>query len=91
MEQLISAIKLLASQRTQNLSRLDSGYDRAMNTVVTLRDQYEDLPLKEEHRRTIDSLIDALDDAEAEQVSMAYLAGMMDCILVMNTLQVFKL
>lgn len=91
---LLKALKVLTdSRRALSLSdirKYDSGYEEALDRVVELRDQYESLPLKEEHRRTIDSLVDALDDVETEQVSMAYIAGMMDCVLMIDRLELFQ-
>lgn len=95
MKELVHALKLLAKKRLEfpliDIRKYDPDYETAMDRAVKLRDQYEAMQLKEAYRETIDSLMDALDDAEVEQISMAYLVGMMDCILVMDTLQVFKL
>ena len=58
---------------------------------MELRDRYEDMELKPEDKRTIDSMLDGLDDVEEVQVDLAYLAGLADCLLILDQLELFRL
>ena len=69
----------------------DPDYDEAMSRVVELRDRYEGMELRPEDRETINSMLDGLDDVEEAQVNLAYLAGLADCLLILDRLELFQL
>ncbi len=58
---------------------------------MELRDQYESMALKPEDKETIDSLLDSLDEVEVTQVNLAYVAGLADCLLILERLDLFQL
>lgn len=62
-----------------------------MDKAVELRDQYESMALKPEDKETIDSLLDSLDEVEVTQVNLAYVAGLADCLLILERLDLFQL
>ena len=95
IKDLLKTLKALASKRRE-LSLIDMGkhdpdYAEAMSRVVELRDRYEEMELKPEDKRTIDSMLDGLDDVEEAQVNLAYLAGLADCLLILDRLELFQL
>lgn len=94
MGEMIAILKNLASKRREisliEIRKYDPEYEQAMDKVVKLRDQYEAMDLKPADRKTIDSLLDSLDDVEAAQVDLAYLAGLADCMLILDRLELFQ-
>ena len=95
MKKLIHTLKKLASKRREisliEIRKYDAEYEQAMDKVVELRDQYEDMKLKPDDKQTIDSLLDVLDEVEVTQVNLAYLAGLADCLLILDRLQMIQL
>ncbi len=95
MKELIDTLKKLASKRREisliEIRKYDAEYEQAMDKVVGLRDQYEDMGLRPDDRQAIDSLLDALDEVEVTQVNLAYLAGLADCLLILDRLQLIQL
>ena len=49
------------------------------------------MELRVEDRKTIDSMLDGLDDVEEAQVDLTDLAGLADCLLILNRLELFQL
>lgn len=95
VKDLLRTLKALAGKRRE-LSLIDVGkhdpdYAEAMSRVVDFRDLYEDMELKPEDKQTIDSMLDGLDDVEEAQVNLAYLAGLADCLLILDRLELFQL
>ena len=95
VKDLLRTLKALAGKRRE-LSLIDVGkhdpdYAEAMSRVLELRDRYQDMELKPEDKRTIDSMLDGLDDVEEAQVNLAYLAGLADCLLILDRLELFQL
>lgn len=73
------------------IRKYDSEYEQAMGKAMELKDRYEDIELRPEDKETIDSLLDALDEVEVTQVNLAYLAGLSDCLLILDRLQIMQL
>ncbi len=95
VKDLLRTLKALAGKRRElsliEMGKHDPRYAEAMSRVVELRDRYEDMELKPEDKRTIDSMLDGLDDVEEAQVNLAYLAGLADCLLILDRLELFQL
>jgi hypothetical protein len=95
VKDLLKTLKALASKRRElsliDIGKHDPDYEEAMSRVVELRDRYEDMELRPEDRKTIDSMLDGLDDVEEAQVSLAYLAGLADCLMILDRLELFQL
>ena len=95
VKDLLRTLKALAGKRRElslsDVGKHDPDYAEAMSRVVELRDRYEDMELKPEDKRTIDSMLDGLDDVEEAQVNLAYLAGLADCLLILDRLELFQL
>ncbi len=95
MKELIDTLKKLASKRREisliEVRKYDAEYEQVMDKVVGLRDQYDDMGLRPDDRQAIDSLLDALDEVEVTQVNLAYLAGLADCLLILDRLQLIQL
>ena len=49
------------------------------------------MELEPEKREIIDRMLNAFDDAEAEQVNLAYLAEMTDCLVILDKVELFQL
>ena len=62
-----------------------------MDTAGELRHRYETMALRPEDKGTIDSLLDTLDEVEVTQVNLAYVAGLADCLLILERLDLFQL
>lgn len=80
---LLKTMKILTSKR-QKLSlievrKYDSDHEKAMDVVVDLQNQYETI-------ETIDDLLDALDEVEITPANLAYVAGLADCLLILDRL-----
>ncbi len=92
---LLRILKSLAYKRRErsliDLGKHDLEYEKAMGKVVELGKQKEALELAPEAAETIDELLEAFDTAEMEQVNLAYLAGMADCLLILDRLELFPL
>lgn len=95
MKELIDTLKKLANKRRETslieIREYDSEYEQAMDKAVELRDRYESMELNTAEKKTIDALLDALDEVEAAQVNLAYLAGLADCLLILDKLQLIQL
>ncbi len=95
MKELLETLKSLASKRREisliSIRKFDFEYEQAMDRAVKLRDQYEDMGLKPKDKETIGSMLDALDDVEECEVNLAYLAGLADCLLILDRLQLIQL
>lgn len=95
MNELMETLKKFAGKRREisliEIRKYDNDYEEAMDRTVNLRDQYEAMHLKPEEKQTIDALLDALDDVEVTQVDLSYLAGLADCLLILDRLQLIQL
>ena len=95
MKELMHTLKRLVSKRREisliEIRKYDNEYEAAMDRAVNLRDQYEAMHLKAEEKQTIDALLDALDEVEAAQVDLSYLAGLADCLLILDRLELIEL
>ena len=95
VNELIKTLKALANKRRGismiDIGNYDSDYKNAMERVVELEKKEEELRLSLEARETIDQLLEAFDAAEVEQVNLAYLAGMADCLIILDRLELFQL
>lgn len=95
IKDFLRTLKALASKRRElslvDIGKYDPDYEEAMSKVVELRDRYEEMGLRPEDRKTIDSMLDGLDDVEETQVDLAYLAGLADCLLILDRLELFQL
>ncbi len=95
VKDLLRTLKALAGKRRElsliDMGKRDPDYEEAMSRVVELRDQYEGMDLSPENRETIDSMLDGLDTLEEAQVDLAYLAGLADCLLILDRLELFQL
>lgn len=91
----IDVLKLLASKRMEfslaKMEKNDTHYHDLMKNVADLFNQYEQLELPTEVKTFMEDLLTARDMAEIEATSLAYLAGMEDCILILKELKVIEL
>jgi len=94
-DETMNVLKLLANKRMElSIARLeteDQHYHDLMKNILDLSNQYEQLTLPSESKAVIDDLWAARDMAELEEMSLAYLAGMEDCLLVLQDLKVIEL
>lgn len=95
VQDLLKTLKTLAGKRREisliEVRKYDSEYKLAMDRVVELRDRYEDMDLRSEDKETIDSLLNSLDEVEVTQVNLSYLAGLADCLLILDRLKLIQL
>ena len=95
VKDLLRTLKALAGKRREvsliDFGKYDSDYEEAMNQVVEFGKKKEGLRLSQEAGETIEKLLEALDTVEAEQVNLAYLAGMADCLMILDRLELFQL
>lgn len=95
IKDILKTLKALASKRRElsliEVRKYDSDYEQAMGKVVELRDKYEEMELKPEDKEIIEALLDSLDEVEIAQVNLDYLAGLADCLLILDRLELFQL
>lgn len=95
IKDILKTLKALASKRRElsliEVRKYDSDYEQAMGKAVELRDKYEEMGLKPEDKEIIEALLDSLDEVEIAQVNLAYLAGLADCLLILDRLELFQL
>lgn len=95
VKDLLKTMKALAGKRLElsliDIRKYDSDFEKAMGKAVELRDQYEAMELNPEDKETIDALLDSLDDVDMAQVNIAYVAGLADCLLILDRLELFQL
>ena len=95
VKDLLNTLKALAGKRREisliEVRKYDPDYEEAMDKAVELRNRYETMVLKPEDKETIDSLLDSLDEVEVTQVNLAYVAGLADCLLILERLDLFQL
>lgn len=94
-DETMNVLKLLANKRMElsiaRLEKEDHHYHDLMKNVAELSNQYEDLDLPLSAKALIEKLFTAKDMAEIEETSLAYLAGMKDCLLILKDLKVIEL
>ena len=92
---LIEELKALARRRMEKtlhrISSKDQGYNEVMEEVILLEKQYETLNLEPDTRGIIDKLMEGRDAVELETVSLAYLAGIEDGILILKELDLIEM
>lgn len=95
MKELVKTLKKLSWNRWENslvdIKKFDPEYEQAMDRVVEFEQQYEEMELRPEDRTAIDGLLNALDDIEECEVSLAYLVGMSDCLMILDGLDLIQL
>lgn len=95
VKDLISTLKALANKRREisliDISKYDSDYANVMKRIIELDEKREALNLPQEARETMDEFLKALDAVEEEQVNLSYLAGMADCLIILDRLELFQL
>ena len=74
-----------------DIRKFDPEYEEAMDRVIALEQRRENMELSPENKEIIDSLRDAMDDVEESEVNLAYLAGVADCLLILDTLELIEL
>lgn len=91
----LETLKTLADKRMnlslQRICSNDSMYKEIMERVISLERQYESLNLEPEHKQIIDDFLAARDAVNIETLSLAYLAGMEDCIKILRDLELLEL
>ena len=95
VKDLLKTLKALSWMRWEkalvDIRKIDPEYARAMDRVVEYEQMYEEMELRPEDKAAIDGLLKALDDVEECEVNLAYLVGMSDCLLILDSLQLFQL
>lgn len=95
IKDILKTLKALASKRRElsliEVRKYDSDYEQAMGKAVELRDKYEEMELKPEDKEIIEALLDSLNEVEIAQVNLDYLAGLADCLLILDRLELFQL
>ncbi len=74
-----------------DIRKFDPEYEEAMDRVIALEQRRENMELSPENKEIIDSLRDAMDDVEESEVNLAYLVGVADCLLILDTLDLIEL
>lgn len=95
IKDILKTLKALASKRRElsliEVRKYDSDYEQAMGKAVELRAKYEEMELKPEDKEIIEALLDSLNEVEIAQVNLDYLAGLADCLLILDRLELFQL
>ena len=95
VKDLLKNLKALSWMRWEkalvDIRKIDPEYEQAMDRVVDYEQRYEEMELHPEDKAAIDGLLKALDDVEECEVNLAYLVGMSDCLLILDSLQLFQL
>lgn len=94
VKDLLKTLKALSWMRWEkalvDIRKIDPEYEQAMDRVVDYEQRYEEMELHPEDKAAIDGLLKALDDVEECEVNLAYLVGMSDCLLILDSLQLFQ-
>ena len=92
-EEFFSILKYITRKRMElsliQIGKSDSHYSKVMSAVIESGKAYESLEIDEKSRTIIDKMLQDRDAAEMEQASIAYLAGIRDCILILSRLELF--
>ena len=95
VKDLLKTLKALSWMRWEkalvDIRKIDPEYEQAMDRVVEYEQRYEEMELHPEDKAAIDGLLKALDDVEECEVNLAYLVGMADCLLILDTLDLIEL
>lgn len=94
-ENIMDTLKVLANKRMEmSLLRVrerDLVYKKKLDQVMQLEKEYEMFALDKEGRKLIDKLLETIDEANIEQASIAYLAGLEDCILMLKSIGMLQI
>ena len=94
-ENIMDTLKVLANKRMEmSLLRVrerDLVYKKTLDQVMQLEKEYEMFALDKEGRKLIDKLLETIDEANIEQASIAYLAGLEDCILMLKSIGMLQI
>lgn len=91
-DDLIEALKILADKRMEtSLNSMyygDDTYKKMEEKAIAIESVYDSLDLDQGVRDTVDNLLAERDGINAEKVSLAYWAGMMDAIFILRELEI---
>lgn len=94
MDNLMVILKALGDKRMsgtlEQMCRQDEDYVMEVSHAVGIQNQYETINLDKSSRDIIDNLLEARDCANMERVSLAYLAGMKDCLEILWELDLLQ-
>ena len=94
-ENIMDTLKVLANKRMEmSLLRVrerDLVYKKKLDQVMQLEKEYEMFALDKEGRKLIDKLLETIDEANIEQASIAYLAGLEDCFLMLKSIGMLQI
>ena len=95
MKELFKTLKRLSWRRWEksmiDIRKFDPEYEESMDRVIALEQRRENMEISPEDKKIIDSLRDAMDDVAESDVNLAYLAGVADCLLILDTLDLIEL
>lgn len=95
VKDLLKTMKALAGKRLErsliDIRKYDTDYEKAMGRAMELGERYEATELNPEDKKTIDALLDAMDEVEITQANLAYLVGLADGLLILDRLELFQL
>ncbi len=66
----------------------DEEYSDVRNEVLKLQSQYEDMPLSDEQKQVIDSLLKVHSELCDECMEKVYKQGLKDCVIIFKELKV---
>lgn len=93
-DDLIEALKILADKRMEtSLNSMyygDDTYKKMEEKAIAIESVYDSLDLDQGVRDTVDNLLAERDGINAEKVSLAYWAGMMDAIFILRELEIIS-
>lgn len=89
-EELADMVKLLSDKMMDAtyhfLLRNDTAYKKYMEAVVAAEHALQETEISKEAKKVVDTLMGCMDSVNAESISMAYLAGMIDAYRILNNL-----
>lgn len=95
VKDLLKTMKALAGKRLElsliDIRKYDTDYEKAMGRAMELGERYEATERNPEDKKTIDALLDAMDEVEITQANLAYLVGLADGLLILDRLELFQL
>lgn len=93
--ELMGTLKALADKRMEisllKMQSEDPDRREEKRRLITMETKYESMDLEKDIRDFIDTLLSTRDSINMENVSLAYLAGMKDCVMILRELGMLEL
>lgn len=94
-DEIINILRPLIKKRMEialiEIRKGNPEYQHETESVIDLDKKYESMELEPELKEFIDRIIEAHEDSTMNQLPFAYLAGVQDCIKILESLKLLNL